>query len=275
MTFRAVAWRGLTYLALVVVTIAMIVPFLWMVSTSLKPADQLFSVPPKWLPRPVDASGYIELWKIAPFARYYLNSVKITGSVLLGVTFFCSLAGYGFARIKFPGSSILFSVLLVSLMIPYTATMIPLYIIYRTVGWIDSHWPLIVPPIFSGAYATFFFRQYFLTIPLDLEDAAKMEGCNNFAIYWRIMVPLAKPIIGAVIIFTFLSNWNEFLGPLIYINTRELQTLPVGLALFRGEFSTNWTVLMSAAVLATIPILVVYAASQRFFIKGIVMTGIK
>jgi multiple sugar transport system permease protein len=272
---RRIASAGGIYLMLVFATLCMVVPFLWMVSTSLKPPGQLFAIPPQWIPEPVTIDGYVNVWRVGPFLNYYLNSIKVTLLVLGGMIFFCSLAGYSFARIDFPGSTLLFSILLLSLMIPYTATMIPLYIIYRTLGWIDTHWPLVVPPVFSGVYSTFFFRQYYMTIPSDLEDAAKIEGCGNFTIYRRVMLPISKPIIGAVTIFTFLTNWNEFLGPLIFINTAKKQTLPVGLALFRGEFNTDWPVLMSAAVLATIPILTVYAISQRFFIRGIVMTGLK
>jgi len=185
------------------------------------------------------------------------------------------LAAYAFARLDFWGRDFAFSILLATLMVPSIVTLIPLYIIYRNIGWIDTHYPLWVPKVLHSVTAIFLLRQFFRQIPMDLEDAARLDGATTFQVYWRIMLPQVKPALAAVGIFAFLESWNDLFGPLIFLNTLELQTLPVALKLFQGEFFTQISVLMAGATLSIIPVLIVFFAAQKYFLQGITMTGIK
>lgn len=207
--------------------------------------------------------------------RMFFNSVKLAAYNVVGLLFVTSLAAYAFARIRFMGRDLAFSVLLSTAMIPGIVYLIPQYIIFRDLGWLDTHYPLWVPRVLTPVYATFLLRQFFKTMPQDLEDAAKMDGASLWGIYWRIMLPQVKPALAAVGVFTFLDSWNDLFGPLIFITSVELQTLPVGLALFQGEFFTQVTLLMAASTLAVVPVLIVFISSQKYFVQGITLTGIK
>ena len=209
------------YSLLVVLTVIFALPLVWMISTSLKPESQVVALPPQWIPQPVVWKNYPEMWQAFPFDAFYLNSIKIAAFNVLGVLFFASLAAYAFARIRFWGRNVVFSILLSTLMIPSVVTLIPLYIIFRNIGWIDTHYPLWVPQILSNVTAIFLLRQFFMTLPQELEDAARIDGCSNFGTYWRIMLPQVKPALATVGIFTYLGSWNSFLAPLIYINSLE------------------------------------------------------
>ena len=258
-------------------------PLLWMVSASLKPESEVLAIPPSFVPRDFVWQNYAEVWAVVP--RFLYNSFKLAFLSVGGVLFVSSLAGYAFARLKFWGRDFAFSVLLSTLMVPGIVTLIPLYIIYRhvptwlggspTSGWIDTHYPLWVPRVLHSVFAVFLLRQFFRQIPQELEDAARIDGASTFQIYWKVMLPQVKPALAAVGIFAFLDSWNDLFGPLIFLNSVELQTLPVALKLFQGEFFSQVTVLMAGAAIAVLPILVVYFSAQKYFLKGITMTGIK
>ncbi len=204
-----------------------------------------------------------------------MNSVKLAAINVVGVLFVASLAAYAFARLHFRGRHVAFSILLSTLMVPGIVTLIPLYIIYRQIGWVDTHYPLWVPRVLHSVFAIFLLRQFFKQIPQDLEDAAILDGASTFEVYWRIMLPQVMPALAAVGIFTFLDSWNDLFGPLIFLNSPDLQTLPVALKLFQGEFFSQVTVLMAGATISIIPVVLVYFSAQKYFLRGIVLTGLK
>ncbi|NQX48859.1 carbohydrate ABC transporter permease [Paenibacillus tritici] len=265
------------YAALTVVSLIMLVPFLWMLSTSFKQPQDIFTYPPQLIPPVFRFQNYVDVFTLIPFHRFYFNSVYISFVVVAGTVFFASLAGYAFAKIPFTGRNAVFLVLLSAMMIPHEVTAIPMFLSMRDLGWIDTHLPLILLPIFGagGVFGIFVMRQFFITIPTELEEAAMIDGCNRFRIYWKIMLPIARPGMATLTIFTFVTIWNEFFDPLIFINTRELMTLPLGLSLFTDEVGTSWHYLMSATVMATVPLLIVFFLAQKRFIEGVAMTGLK
>ncbi|MBT2282265.1 carbohydrate ABC transporter permease [Paenibacillus polymyxa] len=266
-----------TYLLLTLISLMMIVPFIWMISTSFKEPQSIFTYPPQWIPESFRFQNYIDVFRLIPFHRFYWNSIYISVLVVLGTVFFASLAGYAFAKIPFKGRNVVFLILLSAMMIPHEVTAIPMFLFMRQLGWIDTHLPLILLPIFGagGVFGIFVMRQFFITVPTELEEAAMMDGCNRFRIYARIMLPIAKPGMATLTIFTFVTIWNEFFDPLIFINSRDLMTLPLGLSLFTDEVGTAWQYLMSATVMATLPLLIVFFLAQRRFIEGVAMTGLK
>jgi len=262
------------YTLLSMLTVVFILPLVWMVSTSLKPEAQVVALPPQWIPDPIMWENYPEMWNAYPFDLFYINSIKIAVFNVVGVVFFSSLAGYAFARIRFWGRDFMFSILLSTLMIPGVVTLIPLYIIFKNIGWIDTHYPLWVPQILSNITSIFLMRQFFMTLPQELEDAARIDGCTNFGTFWRIMLPQVKPALATIGIFTYLGAWNNFLGPLIFINSLEKQTLPMGLALFQTEFYTSVSLTMAAATIVTAPVILLFFLAQRYFVHGIALTGV-
>ena len=275
-TTKALAHFGVNlffYLLMGALALAFIAPLLWMLTASLKPEYLVLSLPPDFVPRHFEWANYAEVFAIIP--RFLYNSFKLAFISVAGVLFVNSLAAYAFARLQFPGRDIAFSVLLATLMVPSIVTLIPLYIIYKNIGWIDTHYPLWVPRVLHSVFALFLLRQFFKQIPMELEDAARIDGASTFQIYWHIMLPHVKPALAAVGIFSFLDSWNDLFGPLIFINSIELQTLPVALKLFQGEFFSQTNVLMAGATITIIPVLVIFFVAQRYFIQGITMTGIK
>jgi multiple sugar transport system permease protein len=274
---RTTRWgRGLVWLLLCGGALLMTAPFLWMVSTSLKETAQVWVFPPQWLPNPVRWQNYTEALTILPFGRYALNTLIITVATTLGVVLSSSLCAYGFARIQFPGRDLIFMIVLTAIMIPYAVLLIPQYIMFRSLGWIDSYLPLTVPVWFGGgAFNIFLLRQFFRTIPAELSDAARIDGASELGIYWRIIMPLAGPALATVAIFTVLNTWNDFLGPLVYISSQDKFTLALGLAQFRGLYATQWQYLMAASTVVVVPTLVLFFLAQRYFIQGVVLTGLK
>lgn len=270
-TLKALAsWAIAVVLALLATV--MVLPFLWMVSTSLKTQASVFTYPPQWIPRPIVWGNYERLFAVLPFLRFYANSLLVACSVTLLQLVTCSLAAYAFARLRFPARDALFLGYLGTLMIPGQVTVIPNFVLMRVLGWIDTYAALIVPQSFS-AFGTFLLRQFFLTIPRDLEDAARIDGCSYFSTYSRIILPMAKPGLASLAIFTFLAQWNAFLWPLIVVNSVEMNPVTLGLRTLQGQYRTDWTLLMAGSVLAVVPILVVFVMLQRYFIKGIALTG--
>jgi multiple sugar transport system permease protein len=274
---RGIRWsRGLVWFLLCAGSLLMTLPFLWMVSTSLKETAQVWVFPPQWLPNPVRWENYTEALTILPFWRYALNTLMITVATTLGVVLTSSLCAYGFARLQFPGRDLIFMIVLTAIMIPYAVLLIPHYIMFRYLGWIDSYLPLWVPVWFGGgAFNIFLLRQFFRTIPAELSDAARIDGASELGIYWRIIMPLAGPALTTVAIFTVLNTWNDFLGPLVYISSQDKFTLALGLAQFRGLYATQWQYLMAASTVVVVPTLVLFFLAQRYFIQGVVLTGLK
>ena len=265
----------LVYLVVACGGVVTIVPFLWMVSTSLKTTAQSMAFPPEWWPHPFAWENYTQIWQYMPFFRFLFNSVKIAFFVVFGQLLTCSLAGYAFAKLRFPGRRTLFVVLLSTMMIPSQVTLIPVFVIMKYLGWINTHYSLIVPAFFGSVFGTFLLRQFFLGLPNDLEDAARIDGCSPFGIYWRIMLPLAKPALATLAIFTFMGTWNDFLRPLIYLSDMDKMTLPVGLALLSNHQDIRIPLIMAGAVLSLLPILVLYIFGQKYFVRGIALTGMK
>ena len=264
--------EGLLYLIMITASVIMLLPFFWMVSTSLKEPGAVFLYPPQWIPDPIDWGNYTKIFQVLPFSRFYLNSFVHAGSVTILQLITCSLAGYAFARLRFPGRDTLFMGYLATLMIPGQVVIIPNFILLRTIGWIDTYQALILPNAFS-AFGTFLLRQFFMSLPEELEDAARIDGCGYFGIYWYVILPLSKPALTSLTIFTFLGQWNNFIWPLIVINSVEMNTLTVGLRTLQGQYNTAWTLLMAGSVLALLPILIMFFLGQRYFIKGVTLTG--
>lgn len=272
---RRVSVQLFFYALMSVLAVAFLLPLVWMVGASLKREADILTIPPTFIPLRPQWHNYVDMWRSNIFPTFVYNSTKLALLNVVGIVFFSSLAAYAFARIKFAGRDFLFSLLLTTIMIPGIVTLIPQYIIYQRIGWIDTHYPLWVPRVLTPVFATFLLRQFFLTMPQELEDAAKIDGATTFGIYWRIMLPQVKPGLAAVGVFTFLDSWNDLFGPLIFINSIEKQTLPVALALFQGEFFTEVSLLMAAATLTVLPVLLIYFSAQKYFIQGITLTGIK
>lgn len=270
---RHLTGRGLYYAVMIALALLFVLPLIWMLSTSLKTEAQTLSIPPTFIPTDPQWNNYVEVFQVIPTFLY--NSVKLAVLNVVGLLFFCSLAGYAFGRLDFPGRDAAFLVLLATAILPSIVYLLPQYILFLNLGWIDTHYPLWVPRILTPVIGTFLLRQAFKTIPNELEDAAKIDGASTFKIYWRIMLPQVKPAMAAVGILTFLESWNDLFGPLIFINSRDLQTLPVALALFQGEFLTRVDLLMAGATISVVPVLVLFFAAQRYFIQGISMEGLK
>lgn len=275
---REVFIKMLSYVLLCAGALTMVGPFLWMVTTSLKEPGAVFSFQKiwwqEWVPTSFVWQNYVKAWNVVPFARFYLNSIFVTVAVTLGQVATSAMAAYAFARLRFPGKNRIFFGYLATMMVPGAVTMIPVFILLRNLGWVDTYKALILPGIFT-AYGTFMLRQFFLTLPKDLEDAAKIDGCNYFGIFWKIILPLSKPALATLTTFTFMGSWMNFMWPLIVINTEQKFTLPVGLAYFQSLHHTDWTLLMAASVMMILPILLVFIFNQRFFVEGIKLTGIK
>jgi multiple sugar transport system permease protein len=267
--------RLLAYALLTITAISMIWPFAWMISTSLKDEQAAFRFPPSLLPDQLRFDNYVYVFQSLPFAWYTFNSFKISILSTVGAVLSCSLAAFAFARLRFPGRNVVFITLLATLMIPHHVTMIPVYLIWHRLGAIDTHWPLIVPSFFGGAFGIFLLRQFFMTLPQELMDAAKIDGCSYFGIYWRIFMPLAKPALATLALFVFMSHWNDLLGPLIYLNKSYNYTLTVGLTQFRGLNVTKWTLLMAGSVISVLPMLILFIFTQQYFVRGIALTGVK
>jgi ABC-type glycerol-3-phosphate transport system permease component len=261
------------YLLMTVLAVVFLAPLAWMITASLKVESQVMETPPTFFPRDFQWENYRDVWEVIP--RFLWNSVKLAFINVVGVLFVTSLAAYAFARMTFRGRDLAFSILLSTLMVPGIVTLIPLYIIYREIGWVDTHFPLWVPRVLHSVFAIFLLRQFFKQIPQDLEDAARLDGASTFEIYWRIMLPQVMPALAAVAIFTFLDSWNDLFGPLIFLNSPELQTLPVALKLFQGEYFAQVSVLMAAATVSIVPVILVFFAAQKYFLRGIVLTGLK
>ena len=265
----------LVYLLLVAMAVVTMTPFFWMLSSSLKARNKIFAYPPQWLPDPVVLQNYLDAWNAIPFGRFVLNTLKIAFLSVVGQIVFASLAGYGFARFDFPGKKAMFTMLLAVMMVPSTVNIVPRFYVFKQLGWLNTHLPLIVPSVFSCTFGTFLFRQFMLSLPAALEDAARIDGAGPFRIYWQIMLPLCKPAAGVLSIFTFIGQWNSFFGPFVYLRDVEKMTINVGLAFFRSEAGTDWNLLMAGSVITLLPTIIVFLFSQRYYLQGMVTSGLK
>jgi multiple sugar transport system permease protein len=268
------SFKWLVHLVLIAGSVVMIVPFLWMVLTALKTMGESTQVPPIILPRSLQWKNFHDATALLPFMTFYFNTVVTTIAKTAGQLLLCSMAAYAFARIRFPGRNLLFLLALSVLMVPGQVFIIPQYMLMKHFGWLNSLTALIVPGLFS-AFGTFLLRQFFMSLPKELEEAAKIDGCNHFRIYWQIMLPLAKNGLIALAIFVILWSWNDFMWPMIVNNSPDKLPLSVGLSLLRGEHTTNYPVLMAGTLLAIWPMLVIFLIFQRSFIQGIALTGSK
>jgi multiple sugar transport system permease protein len=250
-------------------------PFVWMLSTSLMEERFAYTIPPTWIPPRVMWSNYTNSWNFLPFDTFYRNTLFLTVVNIIGLVLSSSLVAFGFARIRFWGRDKIFLLLLATMMLPAQVTMIPVYLFWSRLHAINTFWPLIAPQWLTNAYNVFLLRQFFMTISPEMDDAARMDGCGWFGIYWRIVMPMARPALGVIAIQAFAWNWNNFMGPLIYLNTPKMYTVAIGLRLFQTRFSQNMPETMAMAIVAVIPVLIMFFVAQRRYIQGIVITGVK
>ena len=270
-------WGHITlHIVLIIGAIIMILPFLWMLSTSLKTqTDVMREFPPRLIPSTFMWSNYSTALGSLPFGRFYLNSLIVAGSVTILQLFTSSLAAYAFARLRFKGRNVLFFLYLIGLMIPFPVLLLPNFLIIRQLGWFNTYFALIVPPAFSS-FTIFLMRQYYRGLPIEYDDAARMDGASSLRIWWNIMLPNSKPILAALAVFTFLGQWNDFLWPLVVTNSQSMWTLPVGLSSFQGQYSVRWELLMAASVVALVPVIIIYLFAQNWIIQGLaVSSGLK
>lgn len=271
---RQAAGSAGSYLLLYGLALLTVAPFLWMVLTSFKDLQEIFAYPPTWWPEHFTFDNYTDAFRAAPFGRFYFNSLLVAVVVTLGQLVTCSMAAYAFARMEFRGRDVLFYLFLGTMMVPAHVTMIPSFMILHWMGLIDSYGALILPGL-ASAFGTFLLRQFFLTLPKELEEAAFIDGCGRFRVLWQIILPLARPALATLAVFTFMGVFNDFLWALIVVNSQELYTVQLGLAIFRDRYSTEWGPLMAGSVVATLPVLLLFFFAQKHFIQGIALSGLK
>jgi multiple sugar transport system permease protein len=271
---KSVGRKAIAYAILALLGAIALVPFVWTISTSLKNIDEVFVYPPTLLPATPKWSNYSRLWDALPIGRWIVNSAYIVVLTVFGKLVLASTAAYAFARLRFPGRDWIFYTFLTSLMIPWEVTLIPGFVLMRQLGWVDSHLALIIPGI-GDVFGIFLLRQFFMSIPRELEDAAKIDGAGYLRVFLTIILPLSRPALAVVAVLGFMSVWNSFLWPLIMMNSPEKFTLPVGLQLLNSQHGTDWTTLMAGDVIALTPVVVVYLLAQKYFIEGITLTGVK
>ena len=264
------------YLIAILLSVTFLFPLFWMASTSLKSMQQAYAFPPVWIPHPFQWDNYVKIFTELPFARFTLNSVIITVLNTIGVVFTSALVAFGFSRLRARGRDALFIILISTIMLPAQVILVPTFLLFKYLNWINTFLPLIVPAFFGGgAFNIFLLRQFFMTIPFEYDEAAIMDGANWFTIFWRIMLPLSKPALATVAVLNIVAVWTDFFGPLIYLNDLNKMTLAVGLSFLRGQRSAALTLLMAGSMFATLPILIIFFMAQRYFVEGIQLTGLK
>jgi multiple sugar transport system permease protein len=268
--------RGIViHIALIPAAFVFLLPFLWMLSTALKPDSQLDAYPPIWIPNPLQWSNFPKTVTYVPFFLYLRNTLIISISSMVGVVISSALAAYSLARIHWPGRQVLFLMTIATLMLPFQVTLIPVFLVFKNLGWVGDFRPLILPQFFGYAYYIFLMRQFFSSIPQELSEAAYIDGANEFRIFWSVVLPLAKPALATVAVFQFIRSWTDYLGPLIYLNDQQLYTLQLGLYQYSSQYGREWGLLMAAAVLITLPVIIVFFLTQRTFVQGVTLSGIK
>ncbi|MBB6054007.1 carbohydrate ABC transporter permease [Armatimonas rosea] len=267
--------RGIRYAVLVALSLLFLAPFLFMLSTSLKTPEKIFTATMEWIPSPVVWKNYPDAIARFPFWRYVGNTLFICALTVLGTVLSSSLAAYAFARLRFKAREPLFFLMLATIMLPAQVTLLPTFLLFRALGWSGSWLPLIVPAFFGNPFSIFLLRQFFLTIPQELSDAARLDGCTDFGIFWRVLIPLARPALATVALFAFLGAWTDFQGPLIYLHDESQYTLALGLQSFLGRHESQWNLLMATSTVITVPLIIVFLLVQKTFVKGIVLSGLK
>lgn len=262
---------------LIAISIVFLFPFYWMVASALKDNDQIFAVPPLWVPSPAHWDNFLTAIDFPgfPYFRLLGNSVYYAGMVTIGTVISCAAVGYGFARLKFPGRDVLFAITLATMMVPPIVTYIPTYILFAKLELTGTYAPLIIPKFLGEAFFIFMIRQFFMSVPWDLSDAARIDGAGEFRIFWEIMLPLVRPALVVVAVFSLLYTWHDFFGPLIYLQDRDQYPLTLGLFAFQAQRTLEWPLIMAGAVLTTLPMIIVFMFTQRYFIRGIATTGLK
>jgi len=265
------------HFALLATAMFALLPFFWLVSTALKTQAQVYTYPPVWVPLPPQWQNFPEALTSRPFFLFFQNTLLIAVTVIVGDIFSCTLVGYGFARLRFPGRDALFVVLLATIMMPFIVRLVPLFVLFQQLGWVNSYQPLTVPAFFGNPFFIFLARQFFLTIPAELTDAARVDGANELTIWWRIMLPLSGPILAVITILAFQQVWNDFLQPLIFLSDQSMKTLALGLhsMLESGSGAQPYHRLMAVATTMTLPVVLLFVVFQRYFIQGVVMSGLK
>lgn len=276
-TYRALRTGAniLNHLFLYSLAFVFALPFFWLVSTSLKPDSQLFKMPPVWIPSPIDFSHYGEALTLVPFLVYFQNTIIICLFNVVGIILSSTLVAYGFSRVRWRGRNVFFFVMLSTMMLPYQVTMIPIFLVFRNIGWVGTFKPLIVPAFFGNPFYIFLLRQFFMSIPGELSDAARIDGAGEARILYNVILPLAKPALATVALFTFIATWNDFLGPLIYLSDVTKYTISLGLQQFQSAHDTQWQNLMAASTMSLAPIIIVFFFAQKTFVRGITLTGLK
>jgi multiple sugar transport system permease protein len=274
--FRPLLGNMLIYFILIVATVIMLLPMFWMVSTSFKLLSDTFKYPPVWWPHYFTLNNFKRVFDVVPFAQMMFNSVKVSSLATLGQVISCTLGGYAVARMHFVGRRTVFLVILATMMVPYQVVMIPIFIIMKNLGWVDTHTALIVPAFLGSAFGIFLMRQFFMTLPIELEDAARIDGANPVQIFYYIVLPISRPAITALAALSFTNYWNDLLTPLIYLSKMELMTMPVGISFFKGLHTTEWNLLMAAALLNILPAAIIFLIANKQLISGIAIgSGIK
>jgi multiple sugar transport system permease protein len=273
-TLASMLFKMFLYIILTTMAILFVVPLVWVLSSSLKYPAQVFSIPIRWIPDPIQWYNYIDVFELVPFARYALNSLIVAGSATIGAVFSSSVVAFSLSRLRWPGRHLVFIMVLGTMMLPAVVTLIPTFIIMKNLGWLDTFLPLIVPSWFgANAFYIFLMRQFMLGVPLALDEAARIDGAGSFRIYTQIILPLSKSVIAAVVIFAFLDRYNDLLGPAMYLTTEQKYTLSIGLHALSGTYGNYWPYVMAASTLMTLPIVLIFIIFQRQFIQGIQMTG--
>jgi multiple sugar transport system permease protein len=264
----------LIFLFCCIVAFTMLVPFVWMVSASFKLNSEIFSYPVKWIPEVFRTLNYEKVWQSIPFLQYFLNTLKLAVIITLLQLFTCSLAAFAFTKLQFPGRDKIFVAYLATMMVPWHAIMIPQFIIIKNLGFYDSHWSIILMNLFS-AFGVFLLRQFMLGIPMELSEAARIDGCGELKIYSQIIMPMCKPGLATLVVFTFNFMWNDYMGPMIYLNTDKLKTIQIGLAAFRTEYGAEYGLIMAGTVCSLLPMVLIYCVAQKYLIEGIAFSGLK
>lgn len=272
---RALVVEGFWYVVLSFFALVLALPLVWLISTSLKTGPQTFIMPPEWIPEPVVWQNYPDAFRAVPFQKYFWNTLTVVLWATVGTLVSASLTAFAFARLRFPGRSFLFMLVLSTIMLPSIVTLIPTFIVFRNLKWINTFLPLTVPYwLGGGAFNIFLFRQFFMTIPFELDEAARIDGASNFRTYWTILLPLSKPVLATVAIFSFIYHWNDFFLPLVYLQSNSKWTMAIGLQGFKDLYSTSWNLMMAASTAMILPLLILFFFTQRYFISGIHMSGI-
>jgi len=272
---RKTAFAVFWYVVMGATAVVVMIPYIWMVSTSLKAPEEVFAYPPTWIPQAWCFQNYVDAWNGAPFGRYFFNSTLIAVSVTIGQLITCSLAAFAFARMEFKGKNVVFALFISTTMISTQVTLVPSYLVLKNLRWLDTYQAMIVP-FLANAFGVFMMRQYFMTLPKELEEAAKLDGCGRIRFLWQILLPLSKPILASQALFAFMANWNAYLWPLVVTTSENMRTLQIGLRYFVSqEGGTQWGVFMAATVFVSFPIMIMYLVIQRSFVEGIATTGLK